>query len=473
MRFYKKIEIWWYILADGISAALTWSIFQLLRRVILHQPGTPPVNLFHLNPGFYLGSLSITAGWLVLYFISGTYNDIYQKSRLIELSRTMLTSCIGCLLLFFIFLLHNPVPAQILYYKEFFTLFIIQFVLTFSGRLTILNIVKYQLVNGRVKLNTIIIGANQNAIRLYREIEQRKVGLGYHVTGFIYPQSDGKNGLGSYLPNFGSIDLLEDIIEKNHTQQVILAIEKSEQHRLVDIINRLSEKEVIIKVIPDMYDILSGSVRMNNIFGAVLTEIKPGLMPDWQEHFKRLVDIIGSAVGLILLFPLMAYVALRVRVSSPGPILYKQERIGMKGRKFMILKFRSMYQDAEQHGPALSATEDPRITAWGRIIRQWRLDELPQLWNILKGEMSFVGPRPERKYYIDQILQRNRFYSHLLKVKPGLTSWGMVKFGYAENIDQMIERMKYDLIYLENISLGLDFKIMTHTLLTIFRKQGR
>lgn len=472
MRLHKKIEIWWYILSDALTGALAWAIFLVVRHLILHR-----MDGFwqfpHLAAKFYAGLFVIPAGWLVLYYIAGAYSDIYQKSRLIEFSQTFLTACMGCVVIFFAFLLDDPVPVHSLYYREFFTLLGLQFVITFIGRLLILNIVKYQLVNGHVRYNTIIIGANQNAIRLFREIEQHKVGLGYYVMGFIYPESDGKNGLGSYLPNFGSIDQLERIIETHRTQQVILAMEKSEQHRLVDIINRLSEKEVIIKVIPDMYDILTGSVRMNNVFGAVLTEIKPGLMPDWQDHLKRLIDIFASALGLVLLSPLMLFVAIRVKLSSPGPIIYQQERIGLKGRKFQILKFRSMYRDAEQNGPALSVTEDPRTTKWGRVMRQWRLDELPQLFNILKGEMSFVGPRPERQFYIDQILQRNKFYSHLLKVKPGLTSWGMVKFGYAENIDQMIERMKYDLIYLENISLSLDFRIMTHTVLTILKKQGR
>jgi exopolysaccharide biosynthesis polyprenyl glycosylphosphotransferase len=473
MRFFqKKIGTRLYMLSDAGSALAAWAFFLLLRRLLLL--GQPRIwnYVIHVPMLAWISFVLIGVGWVVLYYISGTYNDIYQKSRLIEFFQTFLTSAIGSVVLFFIFLLDHPALTHDQYYREFFMLLGLQFVLTYTGRLILLNIARYQLVQGVVRYNTVIIGASEIAIRLNREISQQ-IGLGYHVAGFIYPDSDGKNGLGSYLPNLGSIDMLERIVEKNKIQQVILAMEKSEQFRLVEIINRLSEKEVIIKVIPDLYDILSGSVRMNNVYGAVLTEIKPGLMPEWQEHFKRLIDIFGAASSLVLLSPLMLYVALRVKLSSPGPVIYKQERIGLKGRIFRILKFRSMYRDAESAGPLLCTPEDRRVTRWGRVMRQWRLDELPQLWNIIKGEMSFVGPRPERRFYIDQILERNRFYGHLLKVKPGLTSWGMVKFGYAENLDQMIERMKYDLIYLENISLSLDFKIMTHTLLTILRKQGR
>jgi len=255
-------------------------------------------------------------------------------------------------------------------------------------------------------------------------------------------------------------------------EEVIIAIETSEHDMISRIINRLIDSNVVIKAIPSLYDILTGRVRMNSILGTPLISVSHRLMPVWQENIKNFIDYFVATLALIITLPLSIFLALGIKLTSKGPVLYSHERIGRYGKPFLIYKFRSMYLDAEKDGPELSSKTDERITSLGKFMRKVRLDEIPNFINILKGDMSLVGPRPERKHFIDQIVQIAPHYLHLLKVKPGITSWGQVKYGYAENVEQMIQRLKYDLIYLDNMSLYVDFKIIIYTILTVVKRKG-
>jgi exopolysaccharide biosynthesis polyprenyl glycosylphosphotransferase len=256
-------------------------------------------------------------------------------------------------------------------------------------------------------------------------------------------------------------------------EQIVIAIEPSEHRRIQEILNLLEGSAVRISVLPDLYQMLLGSVKVNHIFGTPLIEIKQDLLPVWQRVLKRALDV-GAAIGFLLLFwPLYVFTALMVRSSSPGPIFYRQQRIGKNGVPFQIIKFRSMYVDAEKLGPSLSSDFDPRITRWGRFMRKVRLDEFPQFWNVIKGDMSLVGPRPERQFFIDQIVQIAPHYRHLHRVRPGLTSLGQVKYGYAETVAQMVERLKFDILYIENMSLAMDFRVILYTLKIIVEGRGK
>jgi len=468
----KRLQTIKYVFFDWLAAVSTWALFFYYRKTFIESRLYGKVMVI-LDETFLQGLVFIPLFWLILYTLLGSYRNIYRKSRLRELFQTLVVALVGVTAIFFALVLDDDVINYTTYYQSFAVLFGLQFGLTFLFRFIISSITASKIHSRKIGFPTLMIGSDANAVELYEELESQQRASGNLFKGFIRIKERETYPMEEQLPFLGTLKDLIPAIEEYGIEEVIIALESSEHKSLQEILHELNGHKIVVKVIPDMYDILSGSVRMDSIYGTPLIQVRQDILEPWQLVTKRLGDIVISVLAMILLSPVYLITALGVKMSSPGPIFYKQERIGKGGKPFFIFKFRSMVVDAEKAGPALSQDNDPRITPFGRFMRKVRLDETPQFYNVLIGDMSLVGPRPERQFFIDQIVKQAPHYTHLLKVKPGITSWGMVKYGYAENVDQMIRRMKYDLLYIENMGLLVDIKILIYTVQTVVLGRGQ
>ncbi len=470
----KKIVIFLYLFFDLLAAVITWIVFFTFRKYHVDNSVIDNLQTTILNDSkFYIGIAACAIYWIFLHAFAGCYNKIYHKSRLKELGNTLIVTFIGALLFFFAFILDDIINDYNDYLLYFLVLLGLQFFLTYIPRVCITTATINQIRRGKISFSTLIVGSDEVALQTYKAIVERNPNAGNHVIGYIKMEESDSDALASELPCVGLIKDLAAIVKEQNIKELVIAIQNGKRKHIESIITTIMDFDVNLQIIPQMQDLLMGTVKVSSVLYEPLISITPDYLPEWQKHMKRFFDIFFSVVAIILLSPVYIFLTIGVKASSKGPVFYKQERIGLHGKPFNIIKFRSMIQNAEQSTPQLSSTNDPRITKFGKFMRKTRLDETPQFFNVLFGDMSLVGPRPERQYYIDQIVEKAPYYKLLYRIRPGITSWGEVKFGYAENVDEMVTRLRWDILYIENMSLQLDLKILIYTVLIVLKRAGK
>ena len=460
-----------YVLGDFVMSNLAWFCYNIIRYQTGNVIGYGNMSSYLLSKMVLLGQIFFPMLMMVTYGFSGYYNNVCRKSRVQELLTTLASAGINTLLIFFLALINDVIGVRGNDYEMILILWALLFGFVYLVRATITNIASREIKSRKWTFPTLIIGSGSAAVAFVDKLNRRRESTGYEVKGYI--NIPGENPVkGNPLPCY-DLGQIKEVCEREGIWELIVVPTRDDTHQIMNAINRLFSLGLPINISPERFNTMQTPVRIADIYGEPLVNISRSSMSDSGKNIKRALDILVSAVALILLLPLYAIVAAIIKITSPGPVFYLQERIGLHNKPFNIIKFRSMVNNAEVDGqPQLSSDNDPRITPFGRFMRKYRIDELPQFWNVLKGEMSLVGPRPERKYYIDQITPRIPAYALLHQVHPGITSMGMVKFGYAKDVDEMVERVKYDLMYLNNMSLLNDIKILIYTIKIVFTGRG-
>ncbi len=466
----NKRQIRRYVLGDFLASNGAWFLFNLTR---FHFPGIAAgesLKAYLLSARVIEGQILFPLLMMGIYYLSGYYNQPFFKSRLHELFLTLGSILVNTLLIFFIALINDVMRLRIDNYELLLILYTLQFICVYTTRVMITNQTAALIHQRKWKFNTLIIGCGAKAVKQMKELDEPRQSLGYHIVGFV--TLPGETPAPEVRGRTYPFEQLPQLCERLDIQELIVAPEANDIVELHRLINTLYPLNLPIKMGADEFNIIASRVRLTNIYGAPLIDMSNCAISEGEKNRKRVIDIVVSAIALIILSPLFLLLAILIKLDSDGPIIYKQERIGYRHRPFTIYKFRTMKAQAENGQPKLSDENDSRITSIGRTLRKYRLDEIPQFWNVLKGDMSLVGPRPEREYFIRQIVERAPYYVLLHQIRPGITSWGMVKYGYAKNVDEMITRLKYDILYLENMSLLVDLKIIIYTVRTVVTGRG-
>ncbi len=462
----KRVQILSCVVIDFLTINLAFIVYYYMRVEgrMLGEVGTPD---------FLAPMLVLYAFWGMIFTAAALYRPLYAASRLDETLSIFKAVSLGCLLLFFaIFVDDAGTPAGTSTRMLMIVYWAILFGAASMGRILVRSVQRRLLIAGIGRRRTVIVGSRGRGVELFDQV-QRYPALGHEILGFVglHPgrSSTGRKG----FPVLGTIGEFHAVIERERVHEVLIALDSRDHERLLDIVGRCNGTPVGLKIVPDLYDVISGQARTNQIYGFPLIAISPELMKPWEEATKRMLDIFASLAVLVVGFPLWLLIGLAIKLESPGPILYRQERVGKDGVRFSIVKFRSMRSDAEKQGPQWAGKKDPRVTRVGKWLRLLHLDEVPQVVNVLKGEMSLIGPRPERPVFVEQLSREIPLYTRRLKVRPGVTGWAQVKHKYDESVEDVRKKIQYDLYYIENMSLRMDLKIMLHTVVHMLMGKGQ
>ena len=460
-----------YVTIDFVAVSVAFFLFNVFRYYSLgiQTYGYSSIELYLLNPKMITEQILIPIGMLGIFWLSGYYNKVIGKSRVAELSTTILSILFATIVIYLLLLINDSNGMKIRDYEMIFTLFSLFLIQTYTGRWVITSNTIRLLKRRKWIYSTLIIGNSKVSRKIYRKLKHSGSVWAFDVIGFV--RIDKEHDVDDSFTVWEWKEV-EQVCRDYSVDQIVLALEHTRDSGIMKILERLFPLGIPVKIAPDVLSFITGNIRLNDILGIPFIDLTSPRMNEFEKNLKRTFDVVASLLSMLLLSPVYAITALMVKFTSEGPVIFKQERMGKGHKPFKILKFRSMYQNAEKEGPRLSSTHDSRITRFGKFMRKYRIDELPQFWNVLKGDMSLVGPRPEREYYIEQIMRKAPYYGLVFQVKPGITSWGMVKYGYASSVNQMVERSKYDLIYINNMSIPNDIKIMIYTIRTIVKGSG-
>ncbi len=462
-----------YVLTDLLTSSLAILIFNRFRYEVTNVQGT--FGEFYHTVFVWSGQIFFPIMLLALYWLSGYYNDVYRRSRAQELILTLSSSIIGTLIIFFLAVVNDAPWQRVDVFERLSVTVAIIFICVYCGRFLITRTVVRAVHDRNNTDAAVMVGTDADAYELAHRINSLRKGMGIKIVAFArLTQNSPVDSRCRELEIIARRDVRHYCVNHAITNLILTPRALTDGIDLADFMRMAFDINGGLLMSPDLNTVALASGRQFNVVGEPLVCISAPNISASTANIKRMIDVIASALALILLIPVFAIISLIIKLDSPGPVLFRQKRLGLGGRPFTILKFRSMVNNAETDGHArLTVDDDPRITRFGHFLRKYRIDELPQFVNVFRGEMSLVGPRPERREFAERIAARVPIYPMLYQVRPGLTSWGMVRFGYASSVDEMVERLRYDLIYLESISISTDLKILLHTVNTVLSGRGK